>query len=461
MKPEHGSLLVVDDDETNRDVLSHRLHRRGYTVTVAENGTLALDLIRARRFDLVLLDIVMPGPNGLEILQTLRQTFALTDLPIIMATARDQSADLVQALEMGANDYITKPFDFPVVLARVQTQLSLKRAVEQIRYLREEIQSEYNFAEIIGASAAVGEVLEKVKRVAPTDSTVLLLGETGTGKELIARAIHSRSGRRCQPLVKVNCGAITAGLVESELFGHEKGAFTGAQERRIGRFELAHGGTIFLDEVSELPLETQVKLLRVLQEQEFERVGSSQTQRVDVRVIAATNRDLAEALKAKTFREDLYYRLHVVPLRLPPLRERKEDIPLLVEHFLAKLAKKLGKRLDGVAPDALAQMQAYSWPGNIRELQNVIERAVVLAAGPVIRLEDTLCPATDEAPPRTCVTLEEAERAHIRSVLGQARWVIEGKDGAAARLGLRPSTLRSRMQKLGIKRCQAESDTNR
>jgi DNA-binding NtrC family response regulator len=453
MSAEHGSLLVVDDDETNRDVLSHRLQRKGFCVTVAENGAQALDLVRARRFDLVLLDIMMPGLNGLEILQALRQTYTLTDLPIIMASARDQSADVVHALQLGANDYVTKPFDLPVVLARVQTQLALKRAVEQIGYLREEIQSEYNFEEIIGASAAVLGVLEKVKRVARTDSTVLLLGETGTGKELIARAIHSGSARSCQPLVKVNCGAISAGLVESELFGHEKGAFTGAQERRIGRFELAHGGTVFLDEVSELALETQVKLLRVLQEQEFERVGSSQTQRVDVRVIAATNRNLADAVKAKAFREDLYYRLNVVPLRMPPLRERKEDIPLLVDYFLIRFGKKLGKRIEGVGQETMAQMQAYSWPGNIRELQNVIERAVVLSAGPVICLEDTLGPALDDtAPRRLCGTLEEAERAHILSVLMETKWVIEGKGGAAARLGLRPSTLRSRMHKLGIKR---------
>jgi formate hydrogenlyase transcriptional activator len=453
MSAEHGSLLVVDDDETNRDVLSHRLQRKGFCVTVAENGAQALDLVRARRFDLVLLDIMMPGLNGLEILQALRQTYTLTDLPIIMASARDQSADVVHALQLGANDYVTKPFDLPVVLARVQTQLALKRAVEQIGYLREEIQSEYNFEEIIGASAAVLGVLEKVKRVARTDSTVLLLGETGTGKELIARAIHSGSARSCQPLVKVNCGAISAGLVESELFGHEKGAFTGAQERRIGRFELAHGGTVFLDEVSELALETQVKLLRVLQEQEFERVGSSQTQRVDVRVIAATNRNLADAVKAKAFREDLYYRLNVVPLRMPPLRERKEDIPLLVDYFLIRFGKKLGKRIEGVGQETMAQMQDYSWPGNIRELQNVIERAVVLSAGPVISLEDTLGPALDDtAPRRLCGTLEEAERAHILSVLMETKWVIEGKGGAAARLGLRPSTLRSRMHKLGIKR---------
>src|SRR5262249_46816635 len=250
-------------------------------------------------------------------------------------------------------------------------------AVEQISYLREEIQSEYNFEEIVGASPALRDVLDRVKRVAQADSTVLILGETGTGKELVARAIHHLSARRSQPLVKVNCGAISAGLVESELFGHEKGAFTGAQERRLGRFELANGGTIFLDEVGELPLETQVKLLRVLQDQEFERVGSCQPQRVDVRVIAATNRNLAEVVKAKGFREDLYYRLNVVPLRVPPLRDRKEDIPLLVEHFLNKFGKKLGKHLEGVADDSMRQMAAYSWPGNIRELQNVIERAIV------------------------------------------------------------------------------------
>jgi DNA-binding NtrC family response regulator len=456
MNTEHGSLLVVDDDETNREVLTHRLERKGYTVTVAEDGSQALEMVRARRFDLVLLDIMMPGINGLDVLRTLRQAHTLTDLPIIMATARDQSADVVQALQLGANDYVTKPFDFPVVLARVQTQLSLKRAVEQIGYLREEIQSEYNFEEIVGTSPLLREVLEKVKRVAPADSTVLLLGETGTGKELIARAIHHLSVRRTYPLVKVNCGAIAAGLVESELFGHEKGAFTGARERRLGRFELADGGTIFLDEVGELPLETQVKLLRVLQDREFERVGSSLPQRVDVRVIAATNRNLADAVKQKAFREDLYYRLHVVPLTMPPLRERREDIPLLVEHFLGKLGKKLGKHLQGVSADSMRQLMDYSWPGNIRELQNVIERAAVLTAGPLVNIEESLGPPLEEPPGRVSSTLADVERDYLRRVLEETRWVIEGKDGAAAILGLRPSTLRSRMQKLGIKRASTD-----
>jgi DNA-binding NtrC family response regulator len=457
MNTEHGSVLVVDDDETNREVLCHRLERKGYTVTAAADGNQALALISARRFDLVLLDIMMPGLNGLEVLRTLRQTYSLTDLPIIMATAMDQSSDVVQALQGGANDYVTKPFDFAVILARIQTQLSLKRAVEQIGYLREEIQSEYNFEEIVGASASLRDLLEKVKRVAPADSTVLIQGESGTGKELIARALHNLSRRRCQLLVKVNCGAISAGLVESELFGHEKGAFTGAHERRRGRFELADGGTIFLDEVSELPLETQVKLLRVLQEQEFERVGSSESQRVDVRVIAATNRDLLEAVKEKSFRDDLYYRLNVVPLRVPPLRERGEDIPLLVQHFLTRFAKKLGKRLQEVTPETLRRLQSYRWPGNIRELQNVIERAAVLASGPSVHIEDSLGPPTEEEPPAPISgTLEDMERNHILRVLKETDWVIEGKEGAAAVLGLRPSTLRSRMQKLGIKRTSAE-----
>ncbi len=452
MNTERASLLLVDDDESNRDVLSYRLESNGYTVATAADGTEALALIGQRRFDLVLLDILMPGPSGLEVLQTVRKTQGLTDLPIIMATALDRSSDVVQALQQGANDYVTKPFDFPVVLARVQTQLALKRAVEQIRYLREEIQSEYNFEEIVGQSPALRDVLDKVKRVAPTDATVLILGESGTGKELIARALHNLSPRKAQPLVKVNCGAIPAGLVESELFGHEKGAFTGADRPRRGRFELADGGTIFLDEVGELPADVQVKLLRVLQEQEFERVGSSQPQKVDVRVIAATNRNLAEAVKQKAFREDLYYRLQVVPLRMPPLRERRDDIPLLVEHFLRRYARKVGKPVTAVDEESLRQLAAYSWPGNVRELQNAIERAVVLAAGPVVSIDDALGPMFEEETATGPGTLLEVERGHIARVLEESGWVIEGKQGAAARLGLRPSTLRSRMQKLGIKR---------
>ena len=319
-------------------------------------------------------------------------------------------------------------------------------------YLQEEIKTEHNFEEIIGQSAPVRQLLRKLEQVAPTDATVLIHGETGTGKELLARAVHDRSQRKDRPLVKVNCGSIPSGLVESELFGHEKGAFTGATQRRIGRFELAHGGTIFLDEVTELPLDTQVKLLRVLQEGEFERVGSSQTIKVDVRVIAATNRDLKVVVGNGSLRSDLFYRLNVFPLEVPPLRERKADIALLVNFFLSRFGKKLGKEVRGVERRSLESLVGYSWPGNIRELQNVVERAVVLAAGPVVRLEAAaLRENAGQEEPRLA-TLDDNERAHIQRALGETNWVIHGKKGAAELLGINPSTLRSRMEKLKIKK---------
>jgi formate hydrogenlyase transcriptional activator len=326
-------------------------------------------------------------------------------------------------------------------------------------YLQEEIQREHNFVEMVGNSPALLALLRRVEQVAPTDSTVLISGETGTGKELIARAIHARSARRERALVKMNCAAISAGLVESELFGHVKGAFTGAIDRRVGRFELADGGTIFLDEVGELPLDTQVKLLRVLQEQEFEPVGSSRTARVDVRVIAATNRNLKEAVEAGRFRADLFYRLNVVPLAVPPLRERTGDIPLLVMFFLGHFGGKLGKRIDAVAKETMERLVAYPWPGNIRELQNVIERAAVLCQGTALELDDDLLPVAPSAPgteaaapPGRMGTLAEMERAHIVGVLDRVSWLIEGPRGAARILGLHPNTLRSRMDRLGIRR---------
>ena len=320
-------------------------------------------------------------------------------------------------------------------------------------YLQEEIKTEHNFEEIIGQSAPVRELLRQLEHVAPTDSTVLIRGETGTGKELLARAVHDRSRRKDRPLVKVNCGSIPSGLVESELFGHEKGAFTGATQRRIGRFELANGGTIFLDEVTELPLDTQVKLLRVLQEGEFERVGSSQTIKVNARVIAATNRDLKEVVGNGSFRSDLFYRLNVFPLEVPPLRERRQDIPLLVNFFLSGFGKKLGKELRGVAQKSMESLIQYDWPGNIRELQNVIERAAVLAKGPSVQVDDSLLRAADAVGgPSIIESLENVERAHIIRALNETNWVIHGKKGAAELLGINPSTLRSRMEKLGIKR---------
>ena len=339
-------------------------------------------------------------------------------------------------------------------------------------YLQEEIRTEHNFEEIVGNSPALLAVLHKVEQVAPTDSTVLISGETGTGKELIARAIHNRSARKDRPLVKVNCSAISAGLVESELFGHVKGAFTGALDRRSGRFELADGGTIFLDEVGELPLETQVKLLRVLQEREFEPVGSSQPVHVNVRVIAATNRNLEESIKTGSFRDDLFYRLNVFPVELPPLRERRSDISKLATFFVFHYSKKLGKNIEGISQDTMDRISGYSWPGNVRELQNIIERAVILCQQPILELKSDLAPISargvlPQAPeglseaevapystsaPPALSTLKEMERGHIMAVLKQTGGVVEGPNGAAKILNLHPNTLRHRMSKLGIKR---------
>jgi formate hydrogenlyase transcriptional activator len=361
------------------------------------------------------------------------------------------------------------------------------RLQAQNNYLQEEIRSEHNFGEIVGGSPALIDVLRQVDQVAPADSTALIIGETGTGKELIARAIHDRSGRKSRALVKVNCGAISAGLVESELFGHVKGAFTGALAHRDGRFKVADGGTIFLDEVGELPLETQVKLLRVLQEQEFEPIGSSKTIKVDVRIIAATNRDLSAAVAEGKFRRDLYYRLNVFPIAVPSLRERAADIPLLASFFLQKFAKKFGKPVKKVPEETMLRLASYAWPGNIRELQNVIERAILLSPGDTLALARDFgpspsatvpvsraaagsgvpasagkaheLPAPTSSPgnaPAEAVTpgssLEDVERRHIEAVLNQANWMIEGERGAAKILNLNPSTLRSRMKILGIRR---------
>jgi transcriptional regulator with GAF, ATPase, and Fis domain len=371
-----------------------------------------------------------------------------------------------------------------VELEREQAEERLRAALGEVEtlknrleaenvYLQEEIRTDHNFDEIVGRSPALMALLQKVERVADTDSTVLIFGETGSGKELIARGLHSRSPRRQRALVKVNCGAVPSSLIESELFGHVKGAFTGALDKRVGRFELADGGTIFLDEIGEVPAETQVKLLRVLQEREFEPVGSSKTIRVDVRIIAATNRDLAAEVRAGRFRSDLFFRLNVVPLTVPPLRQRPEDIPLLVAYFVARFAKKFGRRLDGVSRSTMDRLVAYPWQGNIRELQNIIERAVVLSNGATLTIDPEMLAGGDEprvepaapampqppqaeAAPPSFVSLEEAERRHIAKVLQQTRGVIEGPAGAAKILNLNPNTLRSRMKKLGVTRSDRE-----
>jgi len=381
----------------------------------------------------------------------------------------DRAIDLVKIFAARAAAELKRQraeTELQAALAQVQ-DLQKKLEAENV-YLQEEIRKEHNFEEIVGNSPALLEVLRTVETVAPADSTVLILGETGCGKELIARAIHSRSRRQHRPLVKVNCGAIPTGLVESELFGHMKGAFTGALERRVGRFELADHGTLFLDEVSELPLDTQVKLLRVLQEHEFEPLGSSRTIHVDVRIIAATNRDLNKAIQEGRFRADLFYRLNVLPMTLPPLRQRGFDIPLLTSFFVDRFSRQFGKRITGVTQDTMQLLSRYEWPGNIRELQNVIERAVVLCPGTVLKLGADLLPVSGDTQIEEEVisgngystgasaSLEDVEKNHILDVLKQTRWVIEGPRGAAKVLNLHPNTLRSRMKKLGIERASAQ-----
>jgi formate hydrogenlyase transcriptional activator len=312
------------------------------------------------------------------------------------------------------------------------------------------------FEQIIGSSPALESVLEQVERVAPTDSTVLIQGETGTGKELIARAVHNLSARCGRPFIKLNCAAIPFDLLESELFGHERGAFTGAIAQKIGRFELADKGTLFLDEVGDIPPGLQPKLLRVLQEQEFERLGSTRTHQVDVRLVAATNRNLVDMVKRNEFRSDLYYRLNVFPVPLPPLRERRGDIPALVEHFVELYARRMSRQIDHISPETMSELTSYAWPGNIRELQNFIERSVILTSGNV--LESPLATLRNNAETESVgpTTMEDAEREHIRKILEQTRWVVAGPNGAAARLGIKRSTLYFRMQKLGISRTKRD-----
>ena len=337
-------------------------------------------------------------------------------------------------------------------LAYREVEQSKEKLKEEKLYLEDEIRNEHNFEEMIGESGAWKKVVEQLTTVAATNSTVLILGETGTGKELIARAIHNNSARRERTFVRLNCAAIPTGLLESELFGHEKGAFTGAISRRIGRFELADGGTLFLDEIGDIPLELQPKLLRVLQEQEFERLGSTGTLHVDIRLVAATNRDLAEMVGEGTFRRDLYYRLNIFPIAVPPLRERKQDIPLLVRHFAQKHARELSRQILTISSEGLEAMLQYSWPGNIRELENFIERAIILSPGSELQVPLSELRRREQELPGEAKTLVEAEREHILRALAETRWIISGPNGAARRLGMKRTTLQSKMQKLGIER---------
>ncbi|MBX5483498.1 MAG: sigma-54-dependent Fis family transcriptional regulator [Myxococcaceae bacterium] len=376
-----AKVLVVEDEPNLRKVLGALLRREGYEVTIAENGEMGLAEFDKNGADVVITDLVMPKVGGMEVLRGINER--TPDVPVIIVTAHGTVDSAVEAIKLGAFDYITKPFDqaeLQAVIAKAaRTHESAQRNVKPDGRLR---------SAIVGQSAQMQEIFRIIDKVADTPSTVLITGESGTGKELIATALHEGSSRRDKPLIRINCGAIPKDLMESELFGYERGAFTGAVTSKPGRFELADTGTLFLDEIGEIPVEMQVKLLRVLQDGEFERVGGIKTTRVDVRLIAATNRDLEQEIEAGRFRKDLYYRLNVVPIRLPPLRERVNDIPMLARHFIEKYNKRLNKKIEGITDEALERMKAYSWPGNIRELENLIERVLLFADGPLIGLED-------------------------------------------------------------------------
>ncbi|QHV99761.1 sigma-54-dependent transcriptional regulator [Spirosoma endbachense] len=483
-----ANILIVDDTPNNISILFETLSSHGYKVLVERDGKSALEQIRYARPDLVLLDVMMPGMDGFETCRRLKLNPDTHDIPVIFMTALSETIDKVNGFNMGAVDYITKPFQLQEVLSRINTHLTLRKlrwelqqanqlleqrvaertealskALKEVEnlttqlqaenvYLREEIKSKSNFEEIVTESKPFRKVLSLVEQVASTNTTVLILGESGTGKELLARAVHNLSTRRNRPLVKLNCAVLPATLIESELFGHEKGAFTGATIQKIGRFELANGGTIFLDEIGEMPIELQAKLLRVLQEGEFERVGSSKTLKVNVRVIAATNRNLENEIREGRFREDLYYRLNVFPLQSPPLRERKEDIPLLVQHFCAKHGPSIGRKIEVITQDVMDALIAYNWPGNIRELENIVERSLIISSGRRLELGEWLLRKGTLDKKLGPITLEECEKAHILSVLEMTRWKVSGKNGAAAILDVIPTTLESKMKKLGISR---------
>ena len=375
-------ILVVDDEKNIRKMLNRVLSSDGYTVLEADNGLDALKKLKKENCSLVLLDLKIPGLNGIETLVEIRDIDM--QLPVIMMSAYGSISEAVDAMKLGAIDYLVKPFDIEelkIIIKRVIHQYELK--VENI-YYREEEEKRFNFEEIVGKSNSIGRVIEMIKHVSSTPATVLITGESGTGKELVARAIHRNSSRKNNPFIVVNCVAFSANLLESELFGHEKGSFTGAVTKRIGRFEMANGGTIFLDEIGEMDLSIQTKLLRILQEKEFERVGSSSSIKVDVRILSATNKDLKKEIEEKRFREDLFYRVNVFNIDVPPLRERKEDIPLIAEHFIGKYNKILNKRVKKVSVQAMELLLDYNYPGNIRELENIIERSMIMAKDEVI-----------------------------------------------------------------------------
>ncbi|HTR24548.1 MAG TPA: sigma-54 dependent transcriptional regulator [Terriglobales bacterium] len=446
------TILIIEDEAKMRRLLELNLGEAGFKTLSAGEAETGLKLLGSEPVDLVLTDLKLPGMSGLVFLQTAKQQNP--ELPIVVMTAFGSVETAVEAMKAGASDYVLKPFSLEEMRMVVRKELDHSRLQEENRSLREALGQKYSHPNIVARSAKMQEVLATVERVAPTNSTVLLGGESGVGKDLIARAIHEKSRRAAGPFVKINSTAIPENLLESELFGYEKGAFTGAATSKPGKFELADRGTLFLDEIGDVPAATQVKLLRVLQEREFERLGGTRTIKVDVRLLAATNRDLRAALEQGTFREDLYYRLNVVPIDIAPLRERKEDIPDLATLFLARFAKDSGRSLTGIASAAMQVLLGHYWPGNVRELQNVIERACALAAGPELRVDDiqldVLRHRAGSANERFLpdgMTLDQWEDEMIREALKRAGG---NKSQAARLLGLSRNALRYRLSKIGI-----------
>jgi DNA-binding NtrC family response regulator len=448
---EPASILIIDNEESIRDSMSLVLRKEGYLVRSAVSSQEGLKLFGAEAFQVVFVDLKLPGTTGLQVLSRIKE--AGPETPVIIITGYASIESAVEAMKRGAFDYMTKPFTPEELRVITKRALDGRKLLFENIYLRSELEAQTEFDTIVGKSQAMRGVLDIVQRVSPSESTILITGESGTGKELIAREIHRHSLRRDAPFVVVDCGALVETLFESELFGHVKGSFTGAHETKHGRFEVAHGGTIFFDEISNIGLTIQAKLLRVIQEREVNRVGSSKAIKVDVRILAATNENLADGVRKGKFREDLFYRLSVVPIHLPPLRERKEDIPLLIDLFLRKYNKKAKKNISSVSPRALRALKEYDWPGNIRELENTIERAVVLSQGDGIELEDLMYHGISAGsaalglPGGRLKTLADMEKDHIKAVL---RAQYGNKTRAADILGIDRKTLWAKIKKFKL-----------
>ncbi|HTY38723.1 MAG TPA: sigma-54 dependent transcriptional regulator [Bacteroidota bacterium] len=444
------SILVVDDEQSVRDSLSKWFKEDGYDVATAGGAAEALQQVQTQKWDVLLLDIQMPGMDGMELQQRIKELDS--GATIIFITAHGSVETAVKALKAGAFDYVTKPVDPDYLSHLVTNAMQARSLAKENLKLKEQITEFSRTDDIVGDSAQIQKVYDLIQTVAKTDTTVMIRGESGTGKELIARAIHSNSPRRYFPIVAVNCGAMAEGILESELFGHERGAFTGAQYRRKGKLELADGGTLFLDEIGNIDMKTQMDLLRVIETKQFTRVGGNDVIRVDFRVICATNKDLEKAVADGTFREDLYYRLNVFTVFIPPLRERKGDIPLLANYFVQKYSRAMGKQITAISPEAMDTIVRYNWPGNVRELENAVERAMVVGKPPAIRPEDLPYQLTERNHVLPSGSIAAVEKAHIASVLDQNRWNISR---SAEVLQIDRVTLYNKIEKYGLKRPNA------